>query len=53
MGMQSVILKEKPYIWMIVLQDIRLVKDYFGNFLSIFGLYILSTNKTSKFNPNA
>jgi len=37
MGMQSVILKEKHYFWMFVLEDIRLVKDYFGTFLSIFG----------------
>jgi len=52
MGMQSVILKEKHYFWMFVLEDIRLVKDYFGTFFSIFGFYILSTDKTSKFNPN-
>jgi len=51
MGMQSVVLKEKHYFWMFVLEDIRLVKDYFGT-LSIFGFYILSTDKTSKFNPN-
>jgi len=38
MGIQIVILKEKKYFSMLLLQDIRLVKDYFGTFLSIFGL---------------
>jgi len=52
MWMQNMILKEKHYFWMLVLQDVRLVKDYFGTFLFIFGFYILSTDKTSKFNPS-
>jgi hypothetical protein len=30
MRMRSAILKEKFYFWMLILQDIRLVKDYFG-----------------------
>ena len=52
MEVQSVILKEKTSFWILVLQDIRLVKDYFKNFLSIFDFYIIYTDKTSQLNRN-
>ena len=52
MEVQSVILKEKTSFWILVLQDIRLVKDYFKNFFSIFDFYIIYTDKTSQRNRN-